>query len=213
MNKYFLSLAILLLLNFCNNSEVGDVIKLPEPQREGGMPLYEALNNRKSSRDFDDSIKVPIELLSQALWCCYGIREGVFRTVPAAKAWYPLLPYIFMEDGVFLYNPESHELTKLFEGDHRDITGTQTSVVTKAGVNIVFIGDLEADGRIDTNKNMRKLAVYYGIGHVTMALSLFASANKMKGVVKGNIDSVRLLEFLGLNQEQYMFALAFSLGY
>ena len=97
--------------------------------------------------------------------------------------------------------------------DHRDITGTQTSVVTKAGVNIVFIGDLEAEGRIDTNKNMRKLAVYYGIGHVTMALSLFASANEMKGVVRGNINSARLLEFLGLNQEQYMFALAFSLGY
>ena len=43
---------------------------------------------------------------------------------------------------VFLYNAEFHELTKLFNGDHRDKTGTQASVVNKEGVNIVFIGDL-----------------------------------------------------------------------
>ena len=51
MNKYFLSLTILLLFNACINVEVGEVIKLPEPKRQGGMPLYEALNLRKSSRN------------------------------------------------------------------------------------------------------------------------------------------------------------------
>jgi hypothetical protein len=33
-----------------------------------------------------------------------------------------------------------------------------------------------------------------------MALSLFASANKIKGVVRGEVDFFRLLKFLGLNQ-------------
>ena len=36
-----------------------------------------------------------------------------------------------MEDGVYTYNPEEHSLTKVFDGDHRDLTGTQTVVVTK----------------------------------------------------------------------------------
>ena len=67
MNQYFLTFTILLLFNFCNNKEIGEVIKLPKPIREGGIPLYEALNNRKSSRDFDDSTKIPIEILSQTL--------------------------------------------------------------------------------------------------------------------------------------------------
>ena len=58
---------ILLLFNFCNNTEIGEVIRLQEPIREGGMPLYEELNSRKSSRDFDDSTKIPIEILSQTL--------------------------------------------------------------------------------------------------------------------------------------------------
>ena len=124
MNKFFFSMTILLLFNSCINTEVGEKIILPEPKREGGMGLYEALNNRKSSRIFVDSIKVTPELLSQALWSCYGIREGTYRVVPAAKAWYPFIIYVFLGDGVYKYNPEEHSLLKLFDGDHREITGT-----------------------------------------------------------------------------------------
>ena len=51
---------------------------MPEPKREGGMPLYEALNLRKSSRNFVDSTdKITPELLSQR----YGVAmelEKVF---------------------------------------------------------------------------------------------------------------------------------------
>ena len=38
--------------------EIGDIIQLPEPQKNGGRTtLNEALNNRKSSRDFDNTKK------------------------------------------------------------------------------------------------------------------------------------------------------------
>ena len=70
MNKYFLSLTILLLFNACINIEVGEEIKLPEPKREGGMPLYEALNLRKTLRNFDPSKKVTLKL-------AYGDNESV----------------------------------------------------------------------------------------------------------------------------------------
>ena len=142
MNKYFLFLTFILLFNICINSDIGTVIKLPEPKRQGGMPLFEALNIRQSSRDFNDSIRVTPEIISQALWSCYGIRQGNLRTVPSSKAWYPFTVYLFLEEGVFTYNPEGHELTKIFDGDHREITGTQTEIVTKARVNFVFVADL-----------------------------------------------------------------------
>ena len=95
MNKYFLSLTILLLFNICINSDIGKVIKLPDPKRQGGMPLFEALSNRQSSRDFNDSIKVTPEIISQALWSCYGIKQGNLRTVPSSKAWYPFTDFYF----------------------------------------------------------------------------------------------------------------------
>ena len=64
MNKYFLSLTILLLFNICNNTDIGNPIKLPEPKKQGGMPLFYALSIRHSSRDFNDSIKVTPEIIS-----------------------------------------------------------------------------------------------------------------------------------------------------
>ena len=205
-------MTILLLLNFCTNTEVGDIVKLPEPKREGGMPLYEALNKRKSLRNFNNSIKVSPLILSQALWSCYGFNEGQHITVPSAKGWYPFLIYVFVEDGVYKYNPVGHELIKLFDGDNRYVTGTQTDVVTKAGVNFVFIADLREESRIETDY-IKKEAIKYDIGHITQVLYLFASANNMKGVVRGEFDIKKILDFLHLSHEDYVIGLAFSLGY
>ena len=212
MRKYFLSLTILLLLNFCTNTEVGDIIKLPEPKKEGGMPLNEALSKRKSSRDFDPSIELTPEIISQALWCCYGPnRENGHKTTPSANAWYPLIVYVFLEEGVYQYEPNDNTLTKLLSGDFRDMTGTQKSVVTKASVNFVFIGDLKKPTKYEGETKL--IAIYSDTGHCSMALGLFASANNMKGVTREMVDVDPLLELLGLPKEDYMFALSFSLGY
>ena len=213
MKRYFFSLVILLLLNFCFNSDIGDIIELPEPQREGGAPLYEAVNNRKSQRDFNNSIKVSAEIISQALWVCYGVREGKFRTVPSAKAWYSLLTYVFLEEGVFKYNPTGHNLIKLFNGDHRALTGTQTSVVTNARINLVFIANFRKKSAMDGDDAHKFRSIYLDSGHVTMALSLYAAANDMKGVVRAMVEPDPLLEFLRLNKEDYIFTIAYSLGY
>ena len=213
MKRYFFSLAILLLLNFCYNSDIGDIIELPEPQREGGTPLYEAVNNRKSQRDFNSSIKVSAEIISQALWVCYGVREGKSRTVPSAKAWYSLLTYVFLEEGVFKYNPTGHNLIKLFNGDHRALTGTQTSVVTNARINLVFIANFRKKSAMDGDDAHKFRSIYLDSGHVTMALSLYAAANNMKGVVRAMVEPDPLLEFLRLNKEDYIFTIAYSLGY
>ena len=213
MKRYFFSLVILLLLNFCYNSDIGDIIELPEPQREGGAPLYEAVNNRKSQRDFNNSIKVSAEIISQALWVCYGVREGKSRTVPSAKAWYSLLTYVFLEEGVFKYNPTGHNLIKLFNGDHRALTGTQTSVVTNARINLVFIANFRKKSAMDGDDAHKFRSIYLDSGHVTMALSLYAAANDMKGVVRAMVEPDPLLEFLRLNKEDYIFTIAYSLGY
>ena len=213
MSKYFLSLTILLLFNICINTEVGEIIKLPEPKREGGMPLYQALSLRKSLRNFDPSIKVSYETLSQALWSCYGVREGNYRVIPAAKAWYTFVIYLFVEDGVYKYNPIEHSILKIIDGDHREITGTQKAIVTKARINFLFIADLNMKGRAPEDKTIRREVVKVDIGNLTMALSLFAAANNMKGVIRGNFNQKDVFEFLNLNSNDYYMPLAFSLGY
>ena len=213
MNKYFLSLTILLLFNICNNLDIGNVIKLPEPKKQGGMPLFDALSIRHSSRDFNDSIKVTPEIISQALWSCYGFRKGNLRTVPSSKGWYPFTIYLFLEEGVFKYNETGHELTKVFDGDHREVTGTQTEIVTKARVNFVFVADLNKPSILPDSKTARRTSAMADIGHITMTLYLFASAYKMKGIARGSFDEAKILTFLGLRKEDYYVPLTFSLGY
>ena len=212
MRRYYFSLVILLLLNICT-SNIGDVIDLPEPQREGGMPLFEALNNRKSQRDFNGTSKVTAEIISQALWSCYGIREGKLRTVPSAKSWYNLLTYVFLQEGVYKYNPVGHQLIKIFNGDYRFLTGTQTSVVINARINFVFIANFKKKSAMDNDDAHKFRSIYLDSGHVTMTLSLFAAANNMKGVVRAMVEPDPLLEFLRLNKEEYIFTIAYSLGY
>ena len=51
MEKFFLVLITLILLSHCfSELNVGDVYQLPEPKKEGGMPLNEALSKRKKDK-------------------------------------------------------------------------------------------------------------------------------------------------------------------
>ena len=211
---YFIILAILLFNYSKLILNTGEVIQLPEPEKEGGMPLNEALNKRQSSRNFDPSIKLTPEQISQALWSCYGEnRPKGYKTTPSATGWYPLLIYVFLEEGVFLYEASQHSITKIFDGDYRYLAGAQTDIVTKAGANFVLIGDLKKKSSMGDDEEHKLRSIYLDSGHCTMGLYLFAASNNMKGVVRAMVDVDPLFEFLGLKKGDYIFSLAFSLGY
>ena len=211
MKKLFLVFTILYLINYSSQ----EIIKLPEPDKEGGMPLYEALNKRESKRNFDPTKKVTPQIISQALWCCYGINRSQkkWKTVPSAKAWFPLLTYVFLEEGVYLYQADGHYLTKVLDGDYRAYTGTQTAIISKARVNFVFIAEFKKKSAMDGDDEHKKRSMYLDTGHVTMALSLFAASNNMQGFDRAMVDTKKLLDLLGLKEGDYYFTLAYSLGF
>ena len=213
MNKFYIFFLSVFLIQFSISVlDVGDVYYLPDPEKEGGMPLNEALNKRKTSRDFDPSIKLTPQIISQALWSCYGEnRPKGYKTTPSAVAWYPLQIYLFLEEGVFTYEPSNHSITKILEGDYRSMTGKQTEVVTKARANFVLIGDLSKKSSLGNEDKIKY--IYLDSGHCTMGFYLFASSNNMKGVVRAMVDVDPLLELLGLNKEDHLFTLSFSLGF
>ena len=212
MKNFYIIFITILLFKYCYFLTSDDIIYLPEPEKEGGMPLNEALSKRKSSRDFDPSIEITPEILSQALWSCYGTnRPNGYKTTPSAVAWFPLLVYVFVEDGVYQYNATNHSLIKLLSGDYRIMTGTQTAVVTKAGVNFIFIADYNKPSSLDDESKFKY--IYLDTGHCSMALGLFAASNNMKGVPRAMVDIDPLLKLLKLDKENYVFTLAFSLGY
>ena len=212
MKKFYLIFISLLIIQFCSSYD--EIIQLPEPEKEGGMPLNEALSKRKSSRDFDPTIELTPQIISQALWSCYGPnRDKGYKTTPSANGWYPLIVYVFLEVGVYKYDPNDNTLTKIISGDYRSMTGTQTAVVTKARINFIFIADFKKKSSMDGDDEHKLRSIYLDTGHCSMALGLFAASNYMKGVPRAMVDADALLELLGLPKEDYIFTLSFSLGY
>ena len=213
MNIFCIFLFTITLINYSNSNQIeGEVYLLPAPEKEGGMPFNEALNKRQSQRDFNDTKKLTPQVFSQALWSCYGTnRDNGYKTTPSAVSWFPLIAYLFIDSGVFKYDPSNHSLIKVLDGDYRYMTGTQTELVTKAGADFVFIADFKKESSMEDDHKRR--SIYLDTGHVSMALYLVGASYNMKAVARAMVDADPLLELLGLNKEDYIFTLAFSLGY
>src|SRR5512134_1784647 len=93
-------------------------IRLPPPDRDGGMPLAAALQSRRSVRAFAARALSPAEL-GQLLWAAQGeadARDGV-RTAPSAGALYPLVLFAATADGVFRYVVAEHALERVSARD------------------------------------------------------------------------------------------------
>ena len=111
MTKFF---AFILGALMAFNATASEVIQLPEPKKEGGMPLMEALSARKTSRNFDANATLDEQTLSDLLWAAAGInREDGRRTFPTAINMQDTLIYVALPDGVYLYEPQTNSLKLL----------------------------------------------------------------------------------------------------
>ena len=153
MKSFYIIFISLLIIQNCELFNGDNKIILPEPEKEDRMPLFEALSKRKSSRDFEPTIELTPEIICQALQNCFWPnRDNGFKTTPSAVAWFPLIFYAFLEEGIFQYDPNENSLTRILSGDFRDKTGTRTSFVTKAGVKLSSIFLIPSDRQISSYK-------------------------------------------------------------
>lgn len=111
-------LSVLLIAAFCAplSSALAGETKLPDPQKSGGMPLLQAINERSSpGQSSFPSGKIGREDLSTILWAASGHnRDGAKWTVPMAMGRPPYCKiYAASDEGVFLYNCKDHSLTEV----------------------------------------------------------------------------------------------------
>ncbi len=98
-------------------------IKLPAPVLKSDTSVEEALAERRSVRDFQDS-PLTLQQVAQLLWAAQGVThpDGL-RTAPSAGALYPLEVYLVADNverlaaGVYKYHPAKHELEMIRAGD------------------------------------------------------------------------------------------------
>ena len=125
MKKGIYILAIIeFLLSYVFLTEGGETLKtiqLPKPNLKGRVSVEEAIQERRSVRNFKPT-PLTLETVGQLLWATQGITEPVsgFRAAPSAGALYPLEIYLVQADGVYRYVPKGHLLEVLAENDVRE---------------------------------------------------------------------------------------------
>ncbi len=111
---------------------------LPPPRASGGMPLFEALKLRRSTRAYSARPLEP-QVLSDLLWAANGVnRRSGDRTAPYWRHIMVIDIYAAMADGVWLYDPKAHALIPHSKDDLRALSGTQDFVGT-APLNLVYV--------------------------------------------------------------------------
>ncbi len=199
--------AFLLASTLCAMAQ--DIIKLPAPKTEGGMPLMQALKERQSRREFSTQ-KLPLPVLSNLLWAAWGVnRPDGHRTAPSARNSQEMDVYVAMSDGLFLYEPKEHQLKKILSEDIRAATGVN-DYVKDAALNLVYVADL-------TRGNLKEpdaIEFYSGADTSFLAQNvyLFCASEGLSVVVRGAIDRPALAKKMKLRPDQKI-TLSQSVGY
>lgn len=186
--------------------------RLPAPSFTGGMPVNEAFAARKSTREFDPAHKIEDSVLSQLLWMTLGVNrpdapESKFgaaadRTNPTARNWQEIRAFVFGKDGIWEYQPKTHVLTSVKEGDYRSLlAGTpefSQEFVVGAPYSIVFVADLTG---LPETEQVKAMALV-DIGIACENLNLACSSLGVATVPRATMDIDGVARLLGLSKHQ-----------
>jgi nitroreductase len=191
--------------NFAQAQEA-EVIKLPEPQTDGGMPLMQALKLRQSTRgNFGPDTKLPMQLISNLLWAANGVnRPDGKRTAPSAIDWRNIDIYVTTADGLFLYDADQHSLKVLHRKDVRAVAGLQDFVKT-APLNLIYVADLsKAKGFGGKGEIMPEAETwsFAGVGAIFQNVYLFCASEGLACIVRAMVDKDAIVKELKLRPDQ-----------
>jgi len=184
----------------------GKIVMLPRPEREGGMPLMQALNQRRSGRSFMNR-NMPLQTLSNLLWAAFGInrKESGKRTAPSSEMLLEIDIYVTTAQGSFLYRAEDHSLQKLGDEDIRACTGKQ-EFVKDAAVNLVYVSDFtKFPETSDPSKEQLKYQISKThCGFIGQNVYLFCASEGMATVFRGWFDAEQIHDKMGLRPDQHV---------
>ena len=219
----FLFIGILIAGNFfCQDNREGttmqktnyEIIQLPEPKYKSNTSIEEALLKRRSVRDYK-SEPLSIAEVSQILWAAQGITDDIdrLRTAPSAGALYPLEIYLVaanvkdLSAGIYKYNPQSHSIKKILEGDKRtEISNAslrQESIESSSA--LVVISAIYERTSVKYGKRTERY-VNMEVGHVGQNIYLQAFSLGLGTVMIGAFEDDKLKKALCLPSDEFPLA-------
>ena len=150
-------------------------ITLPQPDKSGGMPLMQAMNERRSNRSISSEALGEAEL-SNLLWSAWGInRPDGRRTIPTARNQQQINLYVALESGVWLYDAKNNTLQRVLETDARAKFGG-------APVHLVYTAPDDAFSLMHVGSMYQNVGLYCasaGLANVVKANGTDVLANSL----------------------------------
>jgi SagB-type dehydrogenase family enzyme len=179
-------------------------IALPAPDKTGGKPLMQALNERQTTRTFTTEA-LSARQLSDILWAAWGYNRAADkkRTAPSSRNVQEIDVYVVMASGLYLYDAEAHGLKQIHNRDIRAVCGTQDFVAT-APVNLVYVADMGKMNKKEGEeiKEAELLSSYANTGFIAQNVYLCCASLDLGCVIRGLVPRDKLAPEMGLRSNQ-----------
>jgi SagB-type dehydrogenase family enzyme len=185
-------------------------MRLPPPDVIGQVTLEKAIKSRRTIRSFASN-PIPLKSFTQILWAAQGLIEsgGFRRSVPSGGALYPIDVYAVVgeggvqeiESGVYHYEPRTHVITVVKEGDfRRELAKAALGQMWMAGAPVTLI--VTAEYKRSSSKYGERGVRYSMIeaGHVGQNIFLQAEALGLGAGIVGAFHDQEVIWVAKLSQ-------------
>ena len=118
-----------------------ETVALPAPAKTGGMPLMQALAERKTVRDYKPG-ELDAATLSEILYAANGVnRPDGKRTIPTAMNKQDLEVYVALPGAAYHYDAKENKLVRIDAGDFRADLIMNKNMAKNAAAILVYASD------------------------------------------------------------------------
>ena len=182
-----------------------DKITLPAPHTKAGLTVMEALDRRKSTRQFANAALSESQL-SSLLWAANGINrpESMKRVNPTTMGIYNIDVYAVMASGIYKYDPISHSLGLVAKEDFRPKINEKQRFVHTAPLTLFLVSNPvpPRDPSRPVDPERRHTFNCIVAGTMLQSVALTAASEGLGTCVRGSIDREAFAKAAGLTKEQ-----------
>lgn len=172
----------------------------PDLNREG--TVMQALQKRASASSFS-SEPLSLQDLSDLLWAASGVNrpESGKRTAPSAIDARDVDIYVFLENGIYIYDVNSHVLNPVIAGDYRSLVAGRQPDFASAAAFLLMVSDISRFRMPDDSVKMTWGAMDAAI--ISQNISVFCASAGLNTRPRAFMETEKLKEILKLTDTQY----------
>jgi hypothetical protein len=199
--KKIITLLPAILFSCCLFGQGLKPVTLNPPDLKRGLTVMEALSLRASNTDFSDK-KLSLQDLSDLLFAANGVNRKDIkkRTAPSAMNSQDIDVYVFLQEGVYIYDAFQSVLNPIVAGDQRLLAAGSQENVAKAPVILLMVSDIS---RFRLSETMKLENAAKDAGIVSQNINIFCAGTGLITRTRGTMDLVRLKSVLNLKDTQH----------